>query len=166
MTLARELLEFVTQNPPGDTRQVIHFLEAQFADLGLTTDQYVADPAKPKLSATLPGKDDRVLCFNGHVDTVPFNADEWTTDPLGEGDGDRLYGPECNRYKGSLTAILAAVRAYVGTDTTLPVTLQCIFVSDEGIGGETGLPAVPDAGRIDADACVIGEPTCEEGHHW
>jgi succinyl-diaminopimelate desuccinylase len=163
VTLARELLEYDTQNPPGDTRQIIDFLEAQFADLGLITDQYAVDPAKPNLSATLPGTDDRVLCFNGHVDTVPFDTDEWTYDPFGERDGDRLYGRGATDMKGALAAMLAAARAYVETDTTPPVALQSVFVSDEEIGGAAGLPALLDAGRI--DACVIGEPTCEEGRH-
>jgi succinyl-diaminopimelate desuccinylase len=38
-------------------------------------------------------------------------------------------------------------------------------VSDEEVGGDAGLPALLDAGEFDADACVIGEPTCEEGRH-
>jgi len=165
VTLAQELLEYSTQNPPGNTRQIINFLEAQFADLGLTTDQYAVDPAKPNLIATLPGEDDQVLCFNGHVDTVPFDADEWTYDPLGERDGDRLYGRGATDMKGALAAMLAAARAYVETETTPPITLQFVFVSDEEIGGDAGLPALIDAGRIVADACVIGEPTCEEERH-
>ena len=126
VTLAQELLEYSTQNPPGNTRQIINFLEAQFADLGLTTDQYAVDPAKPNLIATLPGEDDRVLCFN--VDTVPFDADEWTYDPLGERDGDRLYGRGATDMKGALAAMLAAARAYVETETTPPITLSVAAV--------------------------------------
>ena len=165
VALARELLAFDTQNPPGDTRQIVRFLEAQFADLGLTTDRFAIDPAKPNLTATLPGDDDRVLCFNGHVDTVPFDAEEWTRDPLGEREDDRLFGRGATDMKGSLAAMVAVARAYVETDTPPPVTLQFVFVSDEEVGGDAGLPALIDAGRIEADACVIGEPTCEAGRH-
>jgi len=165
VALARELLAFDTQNPPGDTRQIIRFLEAQFADLGLTTDRFAIDPAKPNLTATLPGEDDRVLCFNGHVDTVPFDAEEWTYDPLGEREDDRLFGRGATDMKGSLAAMVAVARAYVETDTPPPLTLQFVFVSDEEVGGDAGLPALIDAGRIGADACVIGEPTCEAGRH-
>ena len=162
---ALDLLEFDTQNPPGQTRAVIDWLEARFSELGLSTEQYAVDPAKPNLIATLQGENDRVLCFNGHVDTVPFDADEWTRDPLGERNGDRLYGRGATDMKGQIASMLSTARAYVETETTPPATLQFVLVSDEEIGGDAGLPALLEAGQLQADACVIGEPTCEEGRH-
>jgi succinyl-diaminopimelate desuccinylase len=165
LELTLDLLEFDTQNPPGQTRAVIDWLETQFSELGLSTEQYAVDPAKPNLIATLQGKSDRVLCFNGHVDTVPFDADEWTRDPLGERDDDRLYGRGATDMKGQIASMLSTARAYVETETTPPATLRFVLVSDEEIGGDAGLPALLEAGRLQADACVIGEPTCEEGRH-
>ncbi|MFC7154928.1 M20 family metallopeptidase [Halomarina halobia] len=165
VTRARELLEFDTQNPPGRTREIVDWLDARFEALGLPTARYAVDPAKPNLLATLPGERDRALCFNGHVDTVPFDADEWTRDPLGGRDGDRLYGRGATDMKGAVASMLATARAYVETGTTPPVTLRFALVSDEEIGGDAGLPALLDVDRIRADACVIGEPTCEEGRH-
>lgn len=163
--LALDLVGFDTQNPPGQTGAVIDWLDARFGELGLSTERHAVDPAKPNLVARLPGKTDRVLCLNGHVDTVPFDADEWTHDPLGERDGDRVYGRGATDMKGQIASMLATARAYVDTDTTPPVTLQFVLVSDEEVGGDAGLPALLEAGRLRADACVIGEPTCEAGRH-
>jgi succinyl-diaminopimelate desuccinylase len=67
--------------------------------------------------------------------------------------------------KGALAAMLFAIRAFVETDTEPPVDLLFAFVSDEEVGGDAGLPALLDADRLDADACVIGEPTCRDGRH-
>jgi succinyl-diaminopimelate desuccinylase len=115
--------------------------------------------------ATLPGTGDATLCFNGHLDTVPFDREGWTTDPLGERRGDRIYGRGATDMKGAVAAMLEVARAYAATDTTPPVTLRFAFVSDEETGGAAGLRALLEADRIEADAAVIGETTCADGRH-
>ncbi|RXK46634.1 M20 family metallopeptidase [Halorientalis pallida] len=160
-----ELLAIDTANPPGETRAIVDTVETRFEALGIETERVVADPAKPNLLATLPGTSDRTLLFNGHFDTVPYDAAEWDREPLGERVGDRIYGRGATDMKGALAAMLAVARAYVETGTTPPVTLQFAFVSDEEIAGEPGLPTLLDGGLIDADWCVIGETTCDDGRH-
>jgi len=160
-----DLLGFDTQNPPGHTDAIIDALETRFEEYGLATERVAVDPSKPNLLATLPGDRDTVLCYNGHVDTVPYTAGDWTHDPLGERVDDRIYGRGATDMKGAVAAMLATARAYAETDATPPVTLLFAIVSDEEIGGDAGLPAVLEADRLDADACVIGEPTCEGGRH-
>jgi succinyl-diaminopimelate desuccinylase len=163
--LAMDLLAFDTRNPPGATDDLVAWLADEFETLDLATETVAVDPAKPNLLATLPGESDRVLCFNGHLDTVPVDADEWRFDPLGDREGDRVYGRGATDMKGAVAAMLATARAYVATDTTPPVTLLFALVSDEEIGGDAGLPSLLEGGHLDADACVIGEPTCEQGRH-
>jgi len=114
---------------------------------------------------TLPGASDRTLLYNGHLDTVPFDADVWSFDPLGERVDDRLYGRGATDMKGAVAAMLFAIRAFTETDIEPPVDLAFAFVSDEEVGGDAGLPALLEADRLEADACVIGEPTCEVGRH-
>lgn len=157
--LAAELTAADTQNPPGETAAAVDRLEAYFDGLGLATERFAVDPAKPNLLATLPGARDTELCLSGHLDTVPFDAAEWRHDPLGDREGDRLYGRGTTDMKGAVASMAAVARAYVETDTTPPVTLRFAFVADEETGGDAGTRALVDAGRLDADACVIGEPT-------
>lgn len=161
---ALDLLALDTQNPPGETRPAIDHLESQFAGLGLETERVAIDPAKPNLLVAMAGEVDTTLLMNGHVDTVPFDRQRWTNDPLGERDGERVFGRGATDMKGAVASMLAAARAYVQTNTTPPVSLAFAFVSDEEVGGDAGLPAVLDRG-LEADACVIGEPTCEAGRH-
>ena len=163
--ITTELLAIDTQNPPGDTRTIADWVEAFFDDLGLETEIVATDPAKPNVLATLPGRDDRTLLYNGHLDTVPFDADEWTHDPLGERDGERLYGRGATDMKGPLAAMLHAAEAFVDSDTDPPVSLAFAIVSDEETGGDAGVSTLLERDMLDADACVIGETTCSRGRH-
>lgn len=78
LEIATELLAVDTQNPPGETRRIAEWVGSFLEDLGLTTRTVATDPAKPNVIATLPGGSDRAPLYNGHLDTVPFDADEWT----------------------------------------------------------------------------------------
>ena len=165
LELATELLSFDTRNPPGETRELLEWLEGGLSGRGLGTELVAADPAKPNLLATLPGRADRTLLYNGHVDTVAFDADEWRVDPLGERDGDRLYGRGATDMKGPLAAMIHAVAAFAETGTEPPVDLALAVVSDEETGGSAGVGTLLDRGVVDADACVVGETTCADGRH-
>jgi len=165
VALALDLLAVDTQNPPGDTRELAGSVADYVADLPVDVERVAVDPAKPNLVVTLPGAGDRTLLYDGHLDTVPFDADDWTRDPLGERDGDRVYGRGATDMKGSLAAMLLALRAHAETDDEPPADLAFAFVSDEEVGGDAGLPALLAGDHLDADACVIGEPTCEGGRH-
>lgn len=160
-----ELLSIDSTNPPGETRAIVDRIERYLEPLPVEVERAAVDPAKPNLIVTIPGDADRTLLFNGHLDTVPFDADAWSYDPLGERVDGRLYGRGATDMKGPLAAMLFTITAFVETGTTPPVDLTFAFVSDEEVGGDAGLPALLDANRLDADACVIGEPTCEEGRH-
>ena len=163
-SLTLDLLRHDTANPPGSTRTLVGFIESELAELGLDTERVAVDPAKPNLVTTLPGSGEGRLLLNGHLDTVPFDDDDWSHDPLGERGDDRIYGRGATDMKGAVAAMLQAIRGFVETDTTPPVDLVLALVSDEETGGAAGLPALIDAG-IDADACVIGETTCERDRH-
>ncbi|PCR88954.1 M20 family metallopeptidase [Natrinema ejinorense] len=163
--LTLDLLAVDTSNPPGDTGEIVALLEEYLSRFPVEVERVAVDPAKPNLLVTLPGASDRTLLYNGHLDTVPFDADAWSADPLGERDDDRLYGRGATDMKGAIAAMCFAIRAFAETGTEPPVDLAFAFVSDEEIGGDAGLPALLEAGRLEADACVIGEPTCEAGRH-
>ena len=165
VSLALAMLAVDTSNPPGDTREIVAEIERFLDPLPVEVERFAVDPAKPNLLVRVPGASDRTLLYNGHLDTVPFDADAWTRDPLGERDDDRVYGRGATDMKGAVASLLFAIRAYAATETDPPVDLLFAFVSDEEVGGDAGLPALLDAGLLDADACVIGEPTCEAGRH-
>ncbi|WP_222919140.1 M20/M25/M40 family metallo-hydrolase [Natrinema sp. SYSU A 869] len=162
----RELLETTrrivaadTQNPPGNTRALADWLAEEFRSLGCDCERFAIDPMKPNIVATMPGASDFTLLYNGHLDTVPFREAEWTYDPLGEVDGDRLYGRGTTDMKGAIGAMLQVARTYAKTDTEPPITMQFALVSDEEVGGEVGLDTQLQNAQLNPDACVVGEAT-------
>lgn len=168
LDIAGELLAVDTRNPPGDTRALAAWIETFFQDLGIESRRITTDPAKPNLVATISGETDRTLLFNGHMDTVPFDADAWTYDPLGERVDDRLYGRGATDMKGPLAAMLYTAERFAERDQKPPVTLVFAVVSDEETGGAAGVSTLVDSGvldEIDPDGCVIGETTCSAGNH-
>ncbi|WP_459191030.1 M20 family metallopeptidase [Halosimplex sp. J119] len=165
LSLTLDLLAIDTSNPPGDTREIVAEIERFLEPLPVDVERFVVDPAKPNLLVRVPGESGRTLLYNGHLDTVPFDADAWSRDPFGEHTDDRVYGRGATDMKGAVASMLIAIQAFAATDTDPPVDLLFAFVSDEETGGDAGLPALLEAGKFDVDACVIGEPTCEEGRH-
>lgn len=161
--LAQTLIGIDTQNPPGATTDAADWVEQQLASWGLSIDRVTIDPRKPNLLTTIPGDADRTLCFNGHLDTVPFDRREWTRDPLGESVDDRLYGRGATDMKGAIAGMLFVARAYGETGVQPPVDLQFAFVSDEETGGDAGLAAVLDVSQFSPDGCIIGETTSRTG---
>ena len=162
---AETLLGYDTQNPPGRTVRVVEWVESTLEETELEVDRVEVDPEKPNLLATLAGETGRTLCFNGHLDTVPFDAPDWSYDPLGERAGDRIYGRGATDMKGAVAAMLQVALAYARTDTEPPVTLQFAFVSDEETGGDAGLTTLLETTDFAPDACVVGETTSREGRY-
>jgi succinyl-diaminopimelate desuccinylase len=166
--IATDLLAIDTQNPPGDVRPAIEYVEELLSAAGFEAERVATDPAKPNLIATLPGESDRTLLYNGHVDTVPFDREAWDRDPLGERDGDRIYGRGATDMKGPLAAMLAAGEALAVPDHAPSVSIAFAIVSDEETGGDAGVDTLVERGALDRlapDGCVIGETTCSRGRH-
>lgn len=166
--IASHLLAIDTQNPPGDTRVFADWIERFFTDLSISTDRFATDPVKPNLVARLPGKSDRTILYNGHMDTVQYNESAWTYDPLGERVDDRLYGRGATDMKGPLAAMLYVAERFATADEPPPTNVVFAVVSDEETGGNAGVSALIDKGVFaerQPDACVIGETTCSGGHH-
>lgn len=159
------LVGYDTQNPPGGTVDIVEWLETTLDGSALSVERFEVDPEKPNLIATLPGRTDRTLCFNGHLDTVPFDESDWSYDPLGERDGDRIYGCGTTDMKGAVAAMMQVALAYARTGTEPAVTLQFAFVSDEETGGDAGLRTLLETAEFDPDACVVGETTSRNGRY-
>ena len=171
------LVGFDTQNPPGCTAELVAWLESTLDRPGIDVERFAVDPEKPNLLATVEGAGDRTLCFNGHVDTIPFDARDWSYDPLGEwvaatdadpdteGDGDLFYGRGTTDMKGPVAAMVHVAVAYAATGTEPPVDLLFAFVSDEETGGDAGLTTLLETTEFDPDACVVGETTSRNGRY-
>ncbi|MCG5486119.1 MAG: acetylornithine deacetylase [Sinorhizobium meliloti] len=98
--------------------------------------------------------------LSGHMDVVPAQEPNWTSDPFQlRADGDRLFGRGTSDMKGFLAAALAALPAIADMPLARPIHLA--FSYDE----EAGCRGVPHLIRRLPELCVkpigaiIGEPS-------
>jgi acetylornithine deacetylase len=120
---------------------------------------------KANLYATVGiGKANGVL-LSGHTDTVPWDGQAWTVDPLSAAlQGGRLYGRGSADMKGWIGLVVAQTQAWLEAD--LPHAIHYAFSYDEETGGFGARGLIADleaAGLLANDAaprlCIVGEPT-------
>lgn len=116
--------------------------------------------SKANLFATLgEGKPGGVI-LSGHTDTVPWDRQDWSVDPLGADVRDgKLFGRGSADMKGWIGLVVARAKALLEAD--LPHALHFAFSHDEEVGcfGVRHLIAdLKDAG-LAPRLCLVGEPT-------
>ena len=124
--------------------------------LGLKVTTYPIEPGRVNVVGILKGRGGgRSLLLNAHMDTV--GIDGMIHDPFGaeirEG---RLYGRGAQDMKGSIAAMMGAVKSLVDADADLAGDLLFTAVADE----EHGSIGTDDLVRhVSADAAIVTEPT-------
>ncbi len=115
---------------------------------------------KANLFATLGAGKPGGLVLSGHTDTVPWDGQDWSRDPLSAQVADgRLYGRGSADMKGFIGTVVAQTRAWL--EAELPHALHYAFSYDEetgGFGAQRLLADLRDAGLAPA-LCIVGEPT-------
>ena len=125
--------------------------------LRLTWDE---ERRKANLFATIGAGKPGGLVLSGHTDTVPWDGQDWSRDPLSAelADG-RLWGRGSADMKGWIGLVVAQVASWQAAD--LPHALHLAFSYDEEVGGfgvKNLLADLRDAGIAPA-LCIVGEPT-------
>jgi len=125
--------------------------------LRLTWDE---ERRKANLFATIGEGKPGGLVLSGHTDTVPWDGQAWTADPLAAQVRDgRLYGRGSADMKGWIGLVVAQTAAWLAAD--LPFALHYAFSYDEEVGGFGArhlIADLRDAG-LAPRLCIVGEPT-------
>ncbi len=115
---------------------------------------------KANLFATIgEGKPDGVI-LSGHTDTVPWDGQAWTVDPLGAELRDaKLYGRGSADMKSFIGLVVAQTARYLAADA--PFAIHYAFSFDEEVGcfGVRHLIADLKDADLAPRHCLIGEPT-------
>ncbi|MDB5826934.1 MAG: acetylornithine deacetylase, partial [Variovorax sp.] len=182
-TLSARALEFaqtlVRMNTvsANSNLELIDFARDHLAGLGVRSRlTYNADKKKANLFATLGAGKPNGIIVSGHTDTVPWDGQEWTVDPLSamvqdwpqEGmrpDGEveraepRLYGRGSADMKSFIAIALANAEHFIESDS--PYAVHFAFSYDEEVGcfGVRELIADMKEQLVKPVACIIGEPT-------
>ncbi|SDE02972.1 acetylornithine deacetylase [Paracidovorax valerianellae] len=160
LSLAQTLVRMntVSHNP---NLALIDFVQQELVRLGVKCRvTHNASKTKANLFATLGEGKPAGVILSGHTDTVPWDGQDWTFDPLGATVQDgRLYGRGSADMKAFIAIALAHAEAFLNSDA--PFAIHYAFSYDEEVGcfGVKELIAdMKDAG-IRPLACIVGEPT-------
>ena len=182
-TLSARALEFaqtlVRMNTvsANSNLELIDFARDHLAGLGVRSRlTYSADKKKANLFATLGAGKPNGIIVSGHTDTVPWDGQDWTVDPLSamvqdwprEGlraDGEveraepRLYGRGSADMKSFIAIALANAEHFIESDS--PYAVHFAFSYDEEVGcfGVRELIADMKEQLVKPVACIVGEPT-------
>jgi acetylornithine deacetylase len=138
---------------------VIHLLAGWLDDLGFETRIDQIHPGKANLLATLGGPSDpnHGLVLAGHTDTVPYDLERWTMNPLaGTVHKDRIYGLGSCDMKGFFALAIAAARQFDRKSLKHPLTILATADEESSMSGAKRLLK---AGFRPGRYAVIGEPT-------
>lgn len=173
LTLGRALLAVPSENPGGTEDEVARFVVDFLTDLGASCEVVRGEAGRPSVVATI-GSGRPKLAWNGHLDVVPAgDPASWEHPPFaGTVEDGRLIGRGAADMKGAVAAALAATSAIVRSGVGLGGTLELHLVADEERTGLHGTRVLWEAGLLDQDACIVGEPTelqlalAERGGAW
>ena len=160
LDLAQTLVRMNTVSR-GSNLELIHFMRDELARHGVAS-MLTYDDARSKanLFATLGEGKPAGVIVSGHTDTVPWDGQDWSFDPLGAElrDG-KLYGRGSADMKGFIGLALAQTPAFLAAD--LPFAIHFAFSYDEEVGcfGAPRLIADLKARGLAPRACIVGEPT-------
>jgi acetylornithine deacetylase len=137
---------------------VIAHLGTWLEGLGFDVEEAVVPgrPGKGNLIARL-GSGPGGLVLSGHTDTVPCDADQWSSSPFALNDcDDRYYGLGTCDMKGFFPIALEAARHYANARLGAPLTIVATADEESTMAGGRLLA---ESGAPRAAWAVIGEPT-------
>jgi acetylornithine deacetylase len=140
---------------------LIHFVRDELLKVGVPSRlTYNADKTKANLFATLGQGKPAGIILSGHTDTVPWDGQNWSVDPLSAAIRDgRLYGRGSCDMKGFIGMALAHAGDFLNSAAPFAVHLALSYDEEVGCMGVRELIAdMKDAG-VQPLACIVGEPT-------
>lgn len=160
LELAQALVRFNTVSANSNL-DLIHFIRDELARLGVKSRlTHNAGRTKANLFATLGEGKPAGLILSGHTDTVPWDGQDWTVDPLSAAVKDgRLYGRGSADMKSFIALALAHAEAFLHSPA--PFAIHFAFSYDEEVGcfGVKELIADMREAGVTPLACIVGEPT-------
>jgi len=160
LELAQTLVRMNTVSDRSNL-ELIHYLRNHLARLGVKSRlTFNEDKTKANLFATLGEGKPAGIILSGHTDTVPWDGQAWTMDPLSAlvQDGN-LYGRGSADMKAFIGIAVSQAEQFLNSDA--PFAIHYAFSYEEEIGcfGVKELIADLRDANIQPLACIVGEPT-------
>ena len=160
LEMARALVRIPTVSRDSNLA-LIDFIGAELARHGVESRiTYDDERRKANLFATIGAGKPAGVIVSGHTDTVPWDGQDWSFDPIGAElrDG-RLYGRGSADMKGFIGIALAQLPAFLAAD--LLVVAERVVHRERQVGGFGAHRLIADMREAGVKplACIVGEPT-------
>jgi acetylornithine deacetylase len=138
-------------------RYVRSLLDSYRVDYRIVTD---LTGTKADLHAVIGPRVEGGIALSGHVDTVPVDGQDWSSNPfmLREADG-KLYGRGACDMKGFVASCLSAVPDLVAMRLNRPIHLFITFDEETTMEGARLLVRDIAASGLRPALCIVGEPS-------
>jgi acetylornithine deacetylase len=121
---------------------------------------YNAEKTKANLFATLGEGKSAGVIVSGHTDTVPWDGQDWSVDPLSalvkEG---KLFGRGSADMKGFIACAVNHAEAFLNSSAPFAIHFAFSYDEETGCFGVKEMLADMKHAGIAPHACVVGEPT-------
>jgi len=158
--LLSSLIGIRSENPPGSEDGIPEFIERYLADRDIDSERVPLENGRSsivsRIAGRLPGS--YVLC--GHIDTVPAEGSQWTTNPFfAHREGRYLRGLGAADMKSGVAVLIALACDIKKRALALSHDIVLALTADEE-GSYRGATSVASSGLIDdARFLLIAEPT-------
>jgi len=141
--------------------ELIDFAQSHLAALGVKSRiTYNAERTKANLFATLGEGKPAGVIVSGHTDTVPWDGQDWSVDPLSAVvRNERLYGRGSADMKSFIAIALSNAKRFLESDSPFAVHFAFSYEEEIGCFGVKELIADMREANIKPLACIVGEPT-------
>jgi len=160
LALAQTLVRMNTVSANSNL-QLIDLAQSHLAALGVKSRiTYNAERTKANLFATLGEGKPAGVIISGHTDTVPWDGQDWSVDPLSATVKDeRLYGRGSADMKSFIAIALSNAGRFLESDSPFAVHFAFSYEEEIGCFGVKELIADMRDADIKPIACIVGEPT-------
>ena len=153
--LASDLVKIDSENPPGNTEEIIGYISGYLESLGVKSEIIVNRGGRANL---IGGQEKGGLLLCGHVDVVPAVPDDWDYPPCSGTIADGfLFGRGSTDMKGGCAALISAYKDLV--DKGIETNAGFLFVCDEETSGTYGIRSMLRKKRLQPCDVLIAEPT-------
>jgi acetylornithine deacetylase len=136
---------------------VREYLDAQAVPYRISTDE---TGNKANIHAIIGPHQAGGIALSGHVDTVPVDGQNWSSDPFTlRRDAGRLYARGACDMKGFVAACLAAVPDMRARNLARPLHLFISYDEETGCEGAQRLVRDLEESGLKPALCVVGEPS-------
>ncbi|MBT2207872.1 MULTISPECIES: M20/M25/M40 family metallo-hydrolase [Actinomadura] len=139
--ICADLIRFDTTNPGGREREAAEYVATLLSDMGLDPKVIEAEPGRSNVVARVPGTDPSLpaLLVQGHLDTVPAQAADWSRHPLSGDIADgHVWGRGAVDMKNAVAMTLSAFGTALAEGRRPRRDIVLAFVADEETGGRLG----------------------------